>query len=276
MNDFKTFEAAAKAFERLFNCRLCLHDYVGRFVGVPLPRFHLNPFCTELKKRHPKAERVCVAFDHYSIQKEAGNSPEPFYKYCPYGYLEAIFPVMPDGRLGGILFAGPFKCEGSSMPKAFHANIQDDNPVLKLPPVLLPERQGDLTALGVLLAEQLAACVSHPREGGGTRRELIEQFIDRHYGNRQSGLPELAEFIGLTPARTSELVKRTFGESFVTLLNRKRISAAQQMLQYSAFNLEMIASRCGFNDSAYFHRVFRRCCGETPAQYRERTARPTA
>jgi AraC-like DNA-binding protein len=48
------------------------------------------------------------------------------------------------------------------------------------------------------------------------------------------------------------------------------------MLQYSAFNMEMISARCGFSDSAYFHRVFRRFCGETPAAYRRRTARPTA
>lgn len=276
MNDFKTFEAAARAFERLFNCRLCLHDYVGRFAGAPLPRYHLNPFCTELKKRCPEAERICVAFDHYSIQKESGNSPEPFYKYCPYRYLEAVFPVMLDGRICAILFAGPFKDGIPAAPDAFRANVRYENPVTRHPPLLAPELRSDLTALGMLLAEQLAAHVSRPWPGGGTRRDLIEQFINRHYGNRLSGLPELAEFIGLSPARTSELVKKTFGESFVTLLNRKRVRAAQQMLQYSAFNMEMISARCGFGDSAYFHRVFRRFCGETPAAYRRRTARPAA
>ena len=276
MNDFKTVIAAAGAFERMFDCRLCLHDYIGRFGGCGLPRYHLNPYCTELKKRQGEAERTCVAFDHHSILKRHGNSSEPFFKYCPYGYLEAVFPVMMDGKVCGVLFAGPFRGSPPVVPDAFRENVRLDNSVKRHPPELALGRRSDLLAFGALLAERLAACITHPWPGGGTRKELIEQFITRNCGKSRTGLPDLADFIGLSPARTSELVRKTFGEGFVALLTRERLRMARQLLEYSAFTIESVAAHCGFNDSAYFHRVFQRYCGETPAEYRRRTAKPTA
>ncbi len=274
MSDFKTFDAAVRAFEHQFNCRLCLHDYTGRFHECSLPRFHLNPYCTKLKKKNPGTDRICIAFDTTSIQKHHGNSSEPFYKYCPLGYLEAVFPVMSGGKVCAALFAGPFSGAPPLVANAFHENIRE-NDLPSKPPPLSPESRRDLLALGALLAQHLAECVARPYPTGSSRRERIEQFIARNY-SRPIGLDDLAEFIGLSPARTSEQVKKLFGEGFAVLLNHRRLQMAQRLLEHSAFNIETVAERCGFHDSAYFHRVFRRLCGETPTAYRRRTANPNA
>lgn len=271
MNDFRTFDAAVKAFEHQFNCRLCLHDYIGRFKGCTLPNYHLNPYCSELKKRRPGAERVCTEFDHHCIVRRHGNPPGPFYKYCPFGYLEAVFPIMVEGKVCGAIFAGPFNGAPPRLPEAYRENALLPNCVKRQPSPLKFESRHDLLALGELLAEQLAVSVNRSWPGGGSRREMIEQFIGLNY-SRPIGLEELAEFIGLSPARASEQVKKLFGESFSTLLNRERLRMARLLLEHSAFNIDMVAERCGFSDSAYFHRVFRRYCGETPTAYRRHTA----
>lgn len=71
-------EKAIRIFEEQFHCRLCCHDYSGQLQGVPLPQYHLNPFCTGLKEHKNKLTELCIEFDRDKVQHHCcGHTPAP-------------------------------------------------------------------------------------------------------------------------------------------------------------------------------------------------------
>lgn len=270
MKNSQIFDAGVRAFEGMFNCRLCLHDFTGIFRQCSIPRDHLNPYCTGLKKRHDKLTGICIAFDCYELQQKLETNRKPFYKICPCGFLEAVIPLSVEDKVCGVLFAGPFAEEKDIAAMYAGTRLRySDIPSL---PRLQEDQREYLLDLGMLLGIQLVQNITTPAPATGSRRELIEQFI-RANSSKPIGLDDLAECVGLSAPRASELVKKLFGEGFNSLLIKTRIRQATKLLEHSAFNIETVAHRCGFTDSAYFHRVFKKSTGETPCQYRRRTAR---
>ncbi len=59
-----------------------------------------------------------------------------------------------------------------------------------------------------------------------------------------------------------------YGESFTAFLNRTRVEHAGKLLQNSNSSIKEIISECGFNDPAYFRRMFFRRYGTTPSAFR--------
>ncbi|MGN0870854.1 MAG: PocR ligand-binding domain-containing protein, partial [Victivallales bacterium] len=95
-------EKAIRIFEEQFHCRLCCHDYSGQLQGVPLPQYHLNPFCTGLKEHKNKLTELCIEFDRDKVQHQLLRThPRPFFKCCHCGMREAVFPIVADGKLHG-------------------------------------------------------------------------------------------------------------------------------------------------------------------------------
>ncbi|MBO4490866.1 MAG: helix-turn-helix domain-containing protein [Lentisphaeria bacterium] len=276
MNSRDALKNAAAAFETQFCCRLCLHDYTGRLPGGILPRYHLNPYCTSLKAARPRLHGICFAFDRFAVREHWEKKLSFTVKQCPCGFLEAVFPVLCNGRIAGCLFAGPFAPgePGSSVhpdlllsPVKYEAprNIRKANT-----PPGMPKDSGAFRAYGELLASQIALLanaesVSEPRSD----RERILQFLEQHY-ERSIGLDDAAELLDLSPSRASDRVRRLFGKGFCALLRECRIDAARRLLAQSGFSAEDIARRCGFRDGAYFHRVFRHETGISPMEYRRR------
>ena len=60
MTDHDTLKNAVTVFERQFRCRVCLHDYMDKLPRGILPLYHLNPFCTGLKKKRPQWHGIAM------------------------------------------------------------------------------------------------------------------------------------------------------------------------------------------------------------------------
>ena len=259
------FANAVRIFEKQFRCRLCCHDYSGQLQNVPLPHYHLNVFCTRLKERKEKLTDLCIDFDRNQVQRHLmEQGTRPFFKCCHCGMLEAVFPVAEAEKLYGVLFAGPFQARritgalvnpGSYFLQAEHL------------PELKREEEDPLFAYGALLAANLALRMRKQPQIPHSRKEVIEAFLELNC-TRDIGLSELADTLSLTPARASEAVKKLFGRNFSVLLRERRLEKAKLLLRNSAFTIDSIASRCGFRDGTYFHRVFRKETGATPVRYR--------
>lgn len=263
---------AVKAFEKQFSCRLCAHDYTGRFPEDVLPTFHLNPFCTELKTRHPSLHRICLFFDRNSVQELLAKNQRPFLKYCHCGMIEAVFPILSEHKLLGCIFAGPYSPEGAgavalSGPKQFyHArNASRMSPV--------PKDLETFYAYGELIAMEIAHCITQNRAVPSTEKEMIQAFLEGNF-SLNKGLDDVAAVLSLSTARASERIKKLFGKGFTALLRERRLEAAKQLLQHSCFTIETVALRCGFRSGAYFHRVFHAECGMSPLEYRTAHALP--
>ncbi len=84
-------------------------------------------------------------------------------------------------------------------------------------------------------------------------------------------LPKLAETVHCSVNHLSQVINSGFGMSFFDYLNQYRIGHARRLLaridgQSSA--ILNIAFTVGFNSNSAFYAAFKKCVGQTPAQYR--------
>ena len=260
-----SLDKAIAAFEKEFKCNLCMHDYCGQLDHSILPQEHLNRYCTGIKKNHQRIRSRCIQFDQTLLQQQFQKYPKSFWKQCPFGVTEGVFPILSDNEIFGCMFAG-----------VFAGNPHDDSRMFQLSKILypaaglpeIPDDEDMFFAFGELIAESIATySMRHTPFPGTTREILAEFFRSRHRQN--IGLDDAAELLGLTPARASEKIKREFGQNFAVLLTEHRLKTACLMLKNSMFTIEQIARQSGFSCGAYFFRVFKKHFGITPEQWRK-------
>jgi len=84
-------------------------------------------------------------------------------------------------------------------------------------------------------------------------------------------LPSLAEAVGCSVNHLSQVINSGFGMSFFDYLNEHRIEHARELLASSDMqsgSILNIAFTVGFNSNSAFYAAFKKCVGQTPAQYR--------
>lgn len=86
------------------------------------------------------------------------------------------------------------------------------------------------------------------------------------------GVEDLADALGVSKCHLVRQFSAEMGISPGKYLTRTRIEAVKLLLLDREYNLEMIASLCGFSGANYLCRVFRRETGATPAAWREAAA----
>ena len=81
----------------------------------------------------------------------------------------------------------------------------------------------------------------------------------------------VADHFGLAPNHVSRSFRKEGFMRFNDYLNLVRVNRAKFMLQNYSLTLKEIAYDCGYNDTAYFCRVFKKTCKVTPTEYRADT-----
>jgi AraC-like DNA-binding protein len=100
--------------------------------------------------------------------------------------------------------------------------------------------------------------------------EVMEK--ERLYLNPELRLSDLAQAMDVRPYRVSEILNRGLQTTFYDLVNRYRISRAQELLlapDVAHFNVLGIAMESGFKSKSVFNDVFKKSTGKTPSQFRD-------
>ena len=82
-------------------------------------------------------------------------------------------------------------------------------------------------------------------------------------------LASVAGQINVNPSYLSKLFHKECGCTFTEYVNRQRVEQAVLMLRNDSRMIQDVAADCGFQDTTYFIRVFKKQYGVTPAVYRE-------
>lgn len=98
-------------------------------------------------------------------------------------------------------------------------------------------------------------------------REDIRTYIGKNYQNDIS-MQSAAQFMGYSEAYFCKLFKQCFRVNFSAYLNEYRIDKAKVLMADPRNNIKDIGIACGYSDSNYFARVFKRITGQTPSDYR--------
>jgi len=124
------------------------------------------------------------------------------------------------------------------------------------------------------LTERIAATFSSStlyRENDELFRlsELVS-YLERHRAAPHT-VAALAEKAAMSPATLNRAFRRAVGKSPLHYLNDLRISGAEQLLlDKPELPVAAVATECGFADSNYFTRLFKKRTGRTPRAFRRR------
>ncbi|MFK3678054.1 helix-turn-helix domain-containing protein [Microbacterium sp. NPDC090218] len=90
---------------------------------------------------------------------------------------------------------------------------------------------------------------------------------------RSVSVAERAAEVGLTVRELGEVVRTTTGLTVNDFVIEVRLSRAQALLAETRLDVGQIAARVGYDDPAYFSRIFSRRTGVSPSMFRRQQAR---
>jgi len=111
-----------------------------------------------------------------------------------------------------------------------------------------------------------------PQAEKGSKNAIVNRaiaFMEAHY-SEPLDLNRVAGEVFITPSYLSTILKQNMGMGFADYLNSIRIRHACDLLNQLNLKTYQIAERVGFSDPKYFNRIFKKVCGMTPLEYRNR------
>ena len=114
--------------------------------------------------------------------------------------------------------------------------------------------------------------VREGREESGTVENLkkVLQYIGEHYSSPLR-LSELAELVNMNEQYFCRYFKKNIGKTITEYINVIRVEKAATALAETEDKIIDIASACGFDNTGYFIRRFKKEKGMTPSEYRKKS-----
>ncbi len=99
----------------------------------------------------------------------------------------------------------------------------------------------------------------------------MSAYIEEHrsYTDQNFKMSDLADALGLSPSKLSQVFSLYLKENYYEFINRYRLDEFKRLIEageYKRFTLTALSERCGFKKSNFFS-TFRRVEGMTPMEY---------
>lgn len=107
----------------------------------------------------------------------------------------------------------------------------------------------------------------------GNRAKQIERdflrLLQLHFKQWKKSA-DYANALHITVSHLNDTIKANTGNSVSTQIQRYIVTEAKRMLYYTDNNIQEIAYKLGYEDNAYFIRLFKKIAGITPAVFRKK------
>lgn len=131
-------------------------------------------------------------------------------------------------------------------------------------------------ALGIffMLQRMLIERNDKPNPARQKREHLVYRILDylnEHYAEPLT-LNQISEKFFISASHLSHAFKKETGLSPMQYMIQRRIGKAQSLLVETSLPIQAIEERLGFSDNAHFSKMFKKCVGVTPKEYRKHFA----
>ncbi len=238
----------------------------------------LSSFCRELRKIDCYQKR-CLECDAEAKAYAEQNKGLYIYK-CHMGFWEAIVPVTVRDELVSYLTIGQI-VDFDTRQESFDQVVR----ILKRDKVS-PEVQEKLCRLfgelrrftykeveaGVSLLKMMGDYLGYQKVVELYYRTLVgsvTDYLEQNYA-REITSAEIEKITQYRYSYVCDIFKRQKGCTIKQFLEEVRLKHAVDLLQSTGWKIYEISEKCGYKNSYYFNRVFRRRFSCTPQEYRSR------
>lgn len=139
-------------------------------------------------------------------------------------------------------------------------------------PLLLAVKQHEfsLSLLGVLIPACHWKSDAQEKVDAVRRLNPVIQHMQQHLGQSMNR-NDLARMSGLSPAQFHVVFRALLHSTPMDYLRNLRLRHAQRLLIMTPHSVQEIGVRSGYEDPFVFCKFFKRACGLSPSEYRERT-----
>ncbi|MBB6735320.1 response regulator [Cohnella zeiphila] len=121
--------------------------------------------------------------------------------------------------------------------------------------------------LTAIYREAMDSILTRRRDRKKVNLQQIFDYIQHHYAEGIS-LESVANRFYVSKVYLSQTYKRQFGENVMEQIIRLRMEAARSWVMQDDAQIKHIAGRVGYEDVSYFHKLFKKHYGISPAEMR--------
>lgn len=158
----------------------------------------------------------------------------------------------------------------------FNQVFQTNNSNLEIEKRPLPTESGQVSieALqkGANTFELNEASIECPKSEDNQANERIDAAfiqLENEFCKQGFTVKKWAQLSFLSVSHFSKLITEQTNEAPLTHIQRRRLQSAQQLLSTTDLTIAEIASQCGYDDSNYFSRIFKKTFQLTPSEWQK-------
>jgi len=250
--------AVVQQYKDLFRQLSGLEVEIRRTNGVPLaPPSRLNSRSLRRGLNCPTclhASSNCLKINE-EVLEAIQETQQPQVYVCPAGLRKIVVPLVIGERVVGILFTGEnaaFRFNGIQSTTISHLLLQFTSYIIK----------NELNPLNMRLGNSITR-----------HQEMLNKvmkYIKENFHCNQLTLQDVAANSGISYHYLSRLFKKELKTTFAQFRNKVRMEAATNLLKDRRLTVSQVSFACGFEDPAYFCKVFRGMFGSSPISFRNK------
>ncbi|MDD3139087.1 MAG: AraC family transcriptional regulator [Lachnospiraceae bacterium] len=193
-------------------------------------------------------------------------------------FFDRAFIMMEEENVLRNFLIGSLK-QDSSMVSYIHFSVSDFLPIQNIIENMIwsivnkqpNQRNINQTTMGLLFLQLLNHTdkinQNDPNQYEQNTVFTVLKYIEENY--KTASLEELAELMHQPTYYISKLIKKHSGYTFKHLLQTKRLNQSAFLLTTTTLPVENIISIVGYDNTSYFHKIFKQHFHMTPKHYRE-------
>ncbi len=130
-----------------------------------------------------------------------------------------------------------------------------------------PEICGNAIKIASLLVRKYQEIESSSSDKSDTKAEMVKLSISYMKKNFKDDitLDDIAGFVGFNKCYFCRVFKEVTGCTVISMLNTLRCEEAKHLLSSSKYNISEVAERCGFSNTSYFTKIYKKITGHLPS-----------